>query len=40
MKTFEAPVVEVKKFALEDILTTSTTTTTEEDINCEWDAGF
>lgn len=42
---FEAPVVEVKKFDLVDVLTVSGATeveTTEEesDIYCEWDVGF
>lgn len=45
---FEAPVVEVKKFDLVDVLTASsateaeTTTTVEEesDVECEWDVGF
>lgn len=45
---FEAPVIEVKKFDLVDVLTASSateaepTTTVEEesDVECEWDVGF
>lgn len=40
MNLFEIPTVEIKKFDVEDILTTSTPVTTEGDVDCEWDAGF
>lgn len=41
MKTFETPVVDVKKFDVMDVLTASGEPTEEEtDAECEWDAGF
>lgn len=44
MKTFETPVVDVKKFDVMDVLTASSdpieTTEEEGDAECQWDAGF